>query len=1090
MLTQLPDSRLLCALFMISVLCLLGLPSAARGQAVAVSQVNGIVTDQSGSAVVGAEVRITETEKQIVRSTVTDSQGRYVFPNLPAGPYRLEAQAKGFKDYVQSGIVLQVGNNIQQNITLQVGAVTETVEVQAASSMVETTQSGVAQVIDERRINDLPLNGRQATQLILLSGAAVNAPGGGMVGSKNFYSSTTISVGGGAANGTAYLLDGGDNTDTMTNVNLPFPFPDALQEFSVETSALSARFGTHPGATVNVVTKSGTNQFHGDLFDYLRNGNVNARPFFAALHDSLKRNQFGGTLGGKIISDKLFVFGGYQGTRNRSTPPTTTSYIPTPAALSGDFGALAAGGCQSSGKPLTLMDPTTGQPFPGNFIPPARFNPAAVKLATGYLPAASDPCGKIRYGIPTTGDEDQAIGRIDWVRNSKHSLFGRYFMAQYSNPSVYDGKNLLTTTQPGNLERVQTITLGDTYSFNPTTLNSIHFTFSRRRDNRGPAANQISPADLGIDIYSRVPNFLLVTVSNAFSVGCGTCAPGHFNVNSFQLADDVDLVRGRHQIAFGFNFVRTQNNLISGFNENGTFTFNGSLTGSSLADFLIGRPSDFGQTNPTPDDLRQSIIALYVQDIFKMSPRITVNAGLRWEPTIPNTDKYGRGTYFDFAAFAAGQVSTVHPNAPPGLFFVGDKGFSKSLWDRHLANFGPRLGLVWNPHGDGRDTFRVAGAILYDSTELFFDERKTTNPPYGGSISIPAPAGGFTNPYLTYAGGSPFPPHGEATFPLAGVYINMPRTTRPTYMAQWNATYQRQFAGNWLASVSYLGNKTTHIWVGSEVNPAIYIPGASTTGNTNQRRLLYRQNPVAGAYYASINQADEGSNSHYNAVLVSLQHRFSHGFTVLTNYTNSYCVTDLDFTGELGGAPNSQPFNRSAERGPCNYDYRHVFNTSLVATSSVRGNPLVSRLLSNWRLAPIVRATSGQALTVTSGKDNSLTGLNNDRPFQVLPNPYPARQGPQQWILPSAFVQNPTGTFGNVGRDALRGPGVLNVDVALSRIFAFRERTRLEARFEAFNAINHANFSNPNTNLSSATFGTITGTADPRILQFALKLHF
>ena len=1081
----------------IAVLLAAGMAYRCHAQTVAVADVSGIVADQSGSAVPGATVRMVQTDKEFVRTAVTDSEGRYVVPNLPVGPYRLEVRAAGFKDYSQSGIVLQVGRNVQQNVSLQVGAPAETVEVVAAAGMVETTQNGVGQVIDERRINDLPLNGRQATQLILLSGASVTAPGGGMVGSKNYFSSTTISVAGGQANGTAYLLDGGDNTDTMTNVNLPFPFPDALQEFNVETSALSARFGAHPGATVNVVTKSGSNRLHGNLFEYLRNGALNARPFFANRHDSLRRNQFGGTAGGKILANKLFFFGGYQGTRNRSQPPTTTSFIPTPAALAGDFSALGSAPCQSSGKPITLVDPTTKQPFTNNQIPTSLFNQSAVTLATKYLPATADPCGKIQYGIRTTGDEDQMIGRMDWLHREKHSLFGRYFMAQYSNPSVYDGKNLLTTTQPGNLERAQSFTLTDTYSFGAGTLNSFHATWTRRRDDRGPAANQISPTDLGINIFAKVPNFLLVTVNNAFSVGCGTCAPGHFNVNSFQFADDMDWIRGRHQIAFGVNFVRTQNNLISGFNENGTFTFNGSLTGSSLADFLLGRPSGFGQTNPTPDDLRQSIVALYVQDTFKMSPRITVNAGLRWEPTLPNTDKYGRGTYFDFGAFAAGQTSSVYENAPPGLFFVGDSGFSRSLWDRHLANFAPRLGLVWNPHGDGRDTFRIGGAILFDTTEIFFDERKTTNPPYGGSIDIPTPAGGFTNPYLNYPGGSPFPPGANVTFPRAGVYINMPRTTRPTYLAQWNVSYQRQFARNWLASITYLGNKTTHLWVGSEVNPAVFGPGA-TTSNTNQRRVLYRQNPVAGAYYASINQADEGSNAHYNAMLVSLEHRLSHGFTLLTNYTDSYCITDLDFTGELGGSPNSVPYNRSADRGPCNFDYRHIFNLSLVASSSVKGNPWVSRLLSNWRLAPILRATSGQALSVTSGRDNSLTGMNNDRPVQILQNPYAANHDcPLSvacigWLAPVgvAFVQNPAGKPGNVGRDSVRGPRPLNFDLSLSRMFPIQEWVRLEARFEAFNAINHANFNNPNTNLTSSTFGTINGTADPRILQFALKLHF
>jgi len=1103
-------------------------PSAAHAQAVAIAEITGSVADQSGSALVNAQVRATEVEKQIVRSTVTDQTGRYVLSNLPVGPYKLEVQASGFKDYLQSGIILQVGQSATLNIVMQVGSLSEKIEVTAQTAMVETHENGIAQVIDEKRINDLPLNGRQATQLVLLSGASYQPPGGNsMVGSKNYNSSTTISVAGGQFNGTAYLLDGGDNTDTMTNVNLPFPFPDALQEFSVETSALSARFGTHPGATVNVVTKSGSNSIHGDLFEYLRNGNVNARPFFAPAHDSLKRNIFGATAGGKIIANKLFFFGGYQGTRNRSQPPTVTNTILTPAALAGDFSTLMSAGC-NAGKAIILKDPTTGLPYTNtNQIPKGQINASALKLATNYLPTSNDPCGKIQYGIPQTGDEDQIIGRIDWSHSTRHSVYGRYFLAQFSNPSVYDGHNLLTTTQPGNLERVQSATIGDTFSLSPTSVNSFHATFTRRRDDRGPAPNQIGPNDIGINMFQKVPNFLLVTVTNYFSVGCGTCAPGHFNVNSFQLANDMDLVRGRHQIAFGVNFVRTQNNLISGFNENGTITFNSNSqgTGNNLADFLIGRDSSFGQTNPTPDDLRTSIVGLYIQDSFKMNKRLTLNAGLRWEPTLPNTDKYGRGTYLDPARFDAGLVSSVFKNAPVGLVFPGDAGYPRSLWNRHLMNFAPRVGLAWDPHGDGRDSLRIGGAILFDNAESYFDERKTTNPPYGGSIAISNPAGGFSDPYLNFPGGNPFPSSG--TFPsTSGIYIQMPRNTQPTYMAQWNVSYQRQFAGNWLATVSYIGNKTTHLWVGSEINPAVFIPGnclagqfgltkdgaCSQTSNTESRRVLVLRNPK-GAAYGSLNQADEGANAHYEAVVLSLQHRFGHGFTLLTNYTNSVCVSDFDFTGELGGSPNSQPFNRGADRGPCNFDIRHVFNTSMVAASTVKGgNPWVNRLLSNWQLAPIIRAISGRRFSVTTGSDRSLTGMGNDRPIQIASNAYAtsstcplATQSCVAYLAPAgvAFAAAPLGTFGNSGRNALQGPGALNVDITLSRSFPIRDRFRLEARFEAFNVINRANFDNPTTAISSSNFGLITNTAaapggslllpsigDPRILQFALKLHF
>lgn len=1095
----------------------IGAPLPAHGQATAIAEVFGTVTDPTGAALVGVRVTMTETDKNTAFSAVTNQVGNYLLPNLPTGPYRLEVKAPGFKDYVQTGMVLQVGNNIQVNVTMQVGSVNETVEVKAAVNLVETKENSISQVIDGQRINELPMNGRQATSLIFMVGAAAYG-GSGDTGSKTFFSSTTISVAGGQGNGTAYLLDGGDNTDAMSNVNMPFPFPDALQEFSVETSAVSSRFGTHPGATVNVVTKSGSNQFHGDLFNYFRNGDLNARNFFAAKHDSLKRNQFGGTAGGRIIKDKLFFFGGYQGTRQRTTPPQVTSYIPTPASLNGDFSVLAGAGCQSNGKALQLFDPASGQPYANNQIPKSQLNPISLKMASSYLPVSSDPCGKVVYGIPSRGDEDQIIGRVDFIQNPKNTLYGRYFLDQYSNPAVFDGHNLLTTTQAGNLERSQSATIGDTYTFGPGTLNSFHFTFNRVRDDRGPTAIPISPTSLGVNMYNAVPNFLLTTVTNAFSTFCGTCAPGHFNVNSFQAADDVDIIRGKHEFAVGFNLIRVQNNTISGFNENGTFTFNGTLTGATaspgctncglpVADFMIGRMQDFFQSNPTPDDLRQWILSVYAQDTYHVSKRLTLNFGLRWEPSFADPDKYGRGTSFSLPAFVAGQVSKVYPNAPAGLFFKGDAGIPAAMWNGKKANFAPRVGLVWNPSGTGKDTLRIGGALLYEVNETWFNERETTNPPFGTNLEIINSPGGFGNPYLGYSGGNPFPPNGRALFPATGVYVNMPINPKPTYVAQWNATYQRQFAKDWVLSASYLGNKTTHLWSGNgEINPAIYIPGASTTGNTQQRRRLSQITP--NSPYGSINTADDGAVAHYQALLVSVKHSFGHGFTFLANYTDSYCVGDTDFGAALATPGNSQPFNRHADWGPCNFDTRHIFNTSLVASSSVKGSPWMRRLLSDWQLAPLLHIASGQPLTVTTGKDNSLTALNNDRPIQVLSDYRPATGGCvsapcYQWINPAAFIPNPLGTYGNVGRDALRGPGNLSLDVAVSRRFRITERFTLEARGESFNVINHTNFvgsiipsgagisaTTLTTNLSSSSFGKVQSAFDPRIMQLVLKFYF
>ena len=1107
--------------FLLVILAALAPP--LRAQAVAVAQVTGTVVDATGAAVAGAQVTMTETDKQVSRSTVTDANGSYVLPNLPVGPYSLEIKANGFKDYVQTGIVLVVNNNVQLNAALQLGSISERVEVSAAGGLVETKENSVSVVIDQQGINDLPLNGRQATQLILSLGASAYGDAGD-TGSKTFYSATRISVAGGQSNGTAYLLDGGDNTDAMSNVNMPFPFPDALEEFSIETSAVSSRFGTHPGATVNVVTKSGSNAIHGDLFDYLRNGDLNARNFFSMTgHDSLKRNQFGGTLGGKIITDKLFFFGGWQSTRNRSNPPQSITHIPTAAMLTGDFSTIAGAGCQANGKPVTLK-----APFVNNQIPVTMLDPVAVAV-TKYLPVSSaDPCGKVTYGIPVTGDEDQWIGRVDWVQNAKHTLYGRYFIVDYQNPPTYDGKNLLTTTQPGNFERAQSATIGDNFVFSPNTLNAIHFTFNRIRDNRGPTNTAINWTMLGSQMYSAVPNFLLISsMSGGFTTFCGTCAPGHFNFNGFQVADDVDLIRGRHQIAFGFNLIRVQNNTISGFEENGAPAFNGSFTGLGMADFLLGRMSDFQETNATPDDLRQWVMSFYAQDSVKLSRTMTVNFGLRWEPTFPDPDKYGRGTSFSMSAFLAGQRSTVNPTAPPGLFFKGDPGIPDAMWNGHLPNFAPRAGLVWNPNGDGKQTLRIGGALLYDATETWFNERETTNPPYGNLIDVGA-TGTLSNPWAGYPGGNPFPQHGNLFFPNFGVYINMPINPKPTYVAQWNITYQRQFAGNWIASVSYLGNKTTHLWIAQERNPAQYLgtgpctiagvnyPVCSTIPNANQRRLLFLNNPATGVDYASIDTMDDGAVARYQGLLASVQHRFADHFQLSANFTDSYCLSDYDFGAALAAVTNSQVFNRHADWGPCIFDTRYNFNTSLVAQSWWKGsNAWANRLLSNWQIAPLIRAATGQPLNLNygsaaAGTDFSRTGLQNDRPNQILPDYHATSPNCSsspicvQFLNPLAFSSSiPVGSYGNLGRNAVRGPGTFNFDVALSRQFRITERFNLQARAEAFNLINHANFVGNispagmiasltlmTQNAAAATFGQPQAAFDPRILQFALKATF
>ena len=412
---------------LLMILVVLGSAPALYAQAVSVASVTGRVVDEQGALVNGAQIKMIGVDTGAVYNTSTNSNGIYTIPSLPIGAYSLEATVPGFQTYVQKGILLRVNDHVQFNITMKVGAVVDRVEVTANAEMVQTQQNSISQVVDQKRIVELPLNGRDPTQLITISGASVNHNDGTNTGSKSFFSSQSISIAGSAGDATNYLLDGGDNNDSFTSVNMPFPFPDALAEFSVETSSLPARNGLHPGGVVNAVTKSGSNQLHGDLFEFVRNGSVNAINYFANKQDSLKRNQFGGTLGGKIIRDKLFFFGGFQQSNIRQDPTNNTAFVPTAAALAGDFTALETDpACQSKG-PRKIYDPATGLPLTNYQIDPNRFDSAALALAK-YLPQPTDQCGRVQWGTPVHSNEQQYIGRVDWIISAKHALYGRYFL--------------------------------------------------------------------------------------------------------------------------------------------------------------------------------------------------------------------------------------------------------------------------------------------------------------------------------------------------------------------------------------------------------------------------------------------------------------------------------------------------------------------------------------------------------------------------------------------------------------------------------------------------------------------------------------
>jgi hypothetical protein len=1072
-----------------------------RGQAVASAQISGTITDQTGAAVPNANVTAKQTDTGSSRTTVSGTNGSYTIPNLPVGPYTLDVSAAGFTTYVQKGILLSVGNDVTINVAMQVGSVRQEVEVTANAGMVETRDTSVSQVIGQQQVLDLPLNGREAATLVMLSGASVSA--GTFVttktyGSSDIVGSSSISVAGGQANWTNFLMDGGDNNHPYANINLPFPFPDAIQEFSVQTNGLSARYGLHPGGVVNIITKSGTNGYHGDVFEFLRNGDLNARNFFAATHDSLQRNQFGGTVGGPIRRDHLFFLFGYQGTRIRTAPPQTISYVPTQAVLSGDFSQLESAACQSNGKARSILNPSTGQAFANDYVSPSLFNPQALALLK-YVPVSSDPCGKLIYGIPNPEDENQYIGRVDWNLSAKHIFFGRYFISGLLNPPVFQ-QNLLLTTRSGENQRSQSVVVGENYSLSPTALNAVHATFTRLSIHRGPAAGDPSPTSVGVNMYNDASDYSAMSVSGYFSFGCGSCAPAEYTTNTMQVADDVDVIRGRHHIIVGGNYIHNQENVLNIFNGNGTFTFSGQSTNDGLLDFMLGLDSSFTQGMPAVSDLRQNYLGAYIQDDVQLTSRLHAHVGLRWEPFLPAADEFDRMDHFDPVAFAQGQHTSVYTNAPPGLTFVGDPGVGRPYANRRMADLEPRIGIAWDPAGNGRQTVRASYSVFYDQPELNYGSHPEQGPPWGDTISITSPPGGLTNPFLGYAGGSPFPiptvPAKNAAFPLEGVYVNLPQNLKPTYMDQWSVSYQREFA-DWLFSGTYLGNKTTHLWLGTEEDPAVYIPGTcsgkpcSSTSNTNQRRVLYLENPAEGAYFSTVTVSDGGANAEYDGLLLSARHRLSHNFTLLVNYTYSHCVSEGSFSGELTSNSYQNPYDRDASRGNCPFDLRHIVNASLVALAPHFNGLWMGRVFGNWQISPLVSVHSGSWYSPVSGLDNSLTGVGLDRPNMVAGgSPYTSNLSTLQWLNPAAFVQNPTGTFGNAGAYSLSGPRSFDMDLGVSRFFAVHESQKLEVRFEFFNTTNYVRFANPVATVSNAHFGQIQSAGDPRILQAAMKYHF
>ena len=1083
----------------ITAICLvLFLHNVGFAQAVNNAQIHGMVLDQSGAAVVGAQITATQKETGQIQTTVSAGDGSFVLPGLPVGAYSLQISAKGFSRYTQTGLVLQVGQNVQVNIPLTVGSVSQEVQVSADAAMIETQDTSISTVMDQERIVDLPLNGRQATDLILLSAGAAQPPNASsrVVTSHDYVNSVGVSVSGGQINGNNYLLDGGDNNDSHSNVNMPFPFPDALQEYNVQTSGISSRYGLHPGSVINVVTKQGGNSFHGDLFEFVRTPNLNAQNRFtvAPAKDALHRNQFGGTIGGPILRNKLFGFGGFQETIIRNVSGSNTAFIPTQAALNGDFSTLESAACQTSGKAKQLKNPATGVNYVNNQIPTSSYSIPAVNL-TKIMLISTDPCGKLVYPASNPSNEYQDLARIDWVRTPKNTIFGRYFILNYTNPAVYTN-NILTLSRPSVIDRSQSFVLGDQMTITPTVLNAAHFTFSRLSVNRFNPSTMPNPVALGVNMYVAVPNFLYMTISNYFNVGGGSNAPAKYIRNQYQWSDDTDWIRGKHHFSFGMENIIGQMYANNVYEANGLFAFNGQASGDALADLMLGSVFQFADTGSQIGNSWAKYIGAYFEDAIQLTRTLNVHAGVRWEPSLPETQQYNLGDHIDLAAFKAGTRSTVFSNAPPGVFFYGDKGIPKAYANGSYNDFAPRIGFAWDPRGKGVESIRSSYGIFYDTPESYTNSAFALAPPWANGLTLSSPAGGFQNPFQGYPGGNPFPlpfpPTKTATFNQQGTYVNLPLNLHHPYVQQWNLSLERQFGSDWSLTLSYIGNKATHMRSGYEMNPAVYSGAASTTKNTAARRVFSLADPVNGAYYSTITMMNDGVNTDYNAMQFSARHRMSHGYTFLYNYTYSHCLQDTETLGnKLQGNNQTDPNNMRFDYGPCDFDVRHNMNASFVYAGFNLANPTLNLIAGGWSPSFLISFNVGYPFTVLTGTDNSLTGIGLDRPVAVSGvSPYVRNTTSMQWITPSAFTPNSGGSFGNVGMNSLIGPHYTDADASLRKLFSTFREQKLELRFEFFNIFNHPNLQAPVVSESSGSFGKIQAAGPPRIIQLAGKYTF
>jgi hypothetical protein len=1029
---------------------------------------------------------------------------------------------------LQQGISLDVNENADVTVHLKVGSEAQQIQVSADAELAQSTVSSLGQTVMQHEILDLPLDGRNFSQLGTLQPGVVPLTPGLLEAGGPARENQAYAVDGQRPESNNFLIDGADNVSSVDGGFVLKPPIDAIDEFRIMTHNANAEFGRNTGSTTNIITRSGTNSFHGALWEVLRNDAMDSSDYFTRSVQPLKQNQFGATFGGPLIKNKTFFFGYYEGFRNRqgeSVPAT----VPSAAERQGNFAEECTAGfdqstglCNNTQQQLTFF----GTPVPFNqmtlFTP---INPVAQNVLSFFPLPNSGENGFI--ATQTLVENNNQFGvRIDHYLSPADTLNFRYM---YSSGPTTDPLSPVGANVPGfpvgEYDRAQNLVAQQTHVFSPKIIGVWRFSFLRNTFLLDEHLNHESPSDLGFQYDPTLPSAAgppFIQVGGYASVGDPITGPRNTFQNTFDLSGSLSWIHGRHELKFGGGYRRDQINALQGIATNGFFVFAGIpsfesfLYNDGFANYLSGNPVVFLQGGGNfARQIRDRALDAYGQDNYKVNSRLTLNLGLRYELPFPSTENNNQVNLF-----VPGAQSKVIPSAPAGLLYPGDPGVSAGLIPTQKTAFAPRVGFAWDPRGDAKTVVSAAYGIFYEpyyTGEGGPLQDPVSSPPYLKTLQLGFPINSFANPfYSPDPFGVPFPE--PMTLLVVSPKLHLP------YAQDWNLNVQRSFAADWLLQVGYVGTTGIRLPRFIEADPAIFIPGLDSSGqpisnenNVNQRRLYsgctLTSNPNVPCVYGSIGEIASIANSSYNALEASLRKRFSHGLSFLASYTWSHSIDDVSSFNITGSASQpvagendlaQNPFNLAAERGPSMFDARNRFVLSYQWSIPFlqHSSPWYGKALGDWQLNGIFTAMSGTPFTVFDSNDVSLqgqapeiSGFSSNRP-NVIGNPNSGPKTAAEWFNTSAFQQlqpDPLGrfqVFGNEGRNALVGPGYFNWDFSAFKNIRLTEARELQFRGELFNVLNHTNFRLPVSDIESATFGQIQSDVSPRVIQVALKLLF